>query len=195
MAVKTAPPMERRKMTQAEFRELPEGPPYFEFEKGELIPVVRPHGRHQDIVLALARALAVYVAGNRLGRCWVEIEVELTEDLTYIPDLVFLTTEHLERYSEEDGRIHGVPGLVVEVVSRNNPGRDRVKKFNAYLAAGVPWLWLIDAESLIQEEYHAEAGGYLRTTAAEPGEVFRPRAFPGLELDLTALLEEQGALS
>jgi Uma2 family endonuclease len=159
-------------MTKAEFCALPEGPPDFEFEHGELIPMPRPHGRHQDIVAALARILPVYVARNQLGRFWLEIDVELNEELTYIPDLVFLTTEHVSRYNGESGRIHGVPDLVIEIVSRSNPGRDRVTKFNNYLAAGVSWHWLIDAESLIQEEYHAEAGRYSRTAAAEAGEIF-----------------------
>jgi len=190
----SAPSLERRRMTKAEFLTLPEGPPDFEFEHGELIPMPRPHSRHQDIATALARVLQVYVARNQLGRCWVEIDVELNEDLTYVPDLVFLTTEHLSCHNEKDGRIRGVPDLVIEIVSRSNPGRDRVTKFNNYLAAGVPWYWLIDAESLIQEEYHAEAGRYSRTAAAEVGEIFRPVAFPGLELDLKALLEEQGAI-
>jgi Uma2 family endonuclease len=190
----SAQSIERRRVTKAEFLALPEGPPDFEFEYGELIPMPRPHIRHQDIATALARVLQVYVVRNQLGRCWVEIDVELNEDLTYVPDLVFLTTERLSCHSEKDGRIHGVPDLVVEIVSRSNPGRDRVTKFNNYLAAGVPWYWLIDAESLIQEEYHAEAGRYSRTAAAEAGEIFRPAAFPGLELDLKALLEEQGVV-
>jgi Uma2 family endonuclease len=194
MTASTVKPIERRRMTQAEFHELPEGPPYFEFENGELIEMPRPHSRHQDIVAALASFLPGYVTRNRLGKFWVEIEVDLTENLTYVPDLVFLTTEHRARHSQADGRIHGVPDLVVEIVSRSKPGRDRITKFNNYLAAGVPWYWLIDAESLIQEEYHAEGDRYFRTTAAELGEVFRPAAFPGLELDLKALLEAQGTV-
>jgi Uma2 family endonuclease len=113
--------------------------------------------------------------------------------LTYVPDLVFLATENLARHSESDGKIHGVPDLVIEVVSRHNPGRDRVTKFNNYLAVGVPWYWLIDAESLVVEEYHAAGGHYVRTTAAEVGQAFRPEAFPGLEIDVQALLVEQGA--
>jgi Uma2 family endonuclease len=184
-----------RAMTQEEFRALPEGPPDFEFEYGVLIPMPRPHSRHQDIVAALVRVLPVYVARHGLGRSWVEIDVELNTELTYVPDLVFLAVGHLERYSEADGKIHGVPDLVVEVVSRHNPGRDRVTKFNNYLAVGVPWYWLIDAESLVVEEYHAEAGHYVRTSAAEVGQAFRPAAFPGLELDVQALLVEQGAMS
>lgn len=190
-----APSEARRTMTQAEFRQLPEGPPDFEFEYGVLIPMPRPHGRHQDIVAALVRTLPVYVARNGLGRCWVEIDVELSDTLTYVPDLVFLAAEHLRRYSNEDGKIHGVPDLVIEVVSRHNPGRDRVTKFNNYLAVGVPWYWLVDAESLVVEEYRVEAGRYVRTAAAETGQVFHPEVFPDLELNLRSLLEDQGALA
>lgn len=186
--------LERRPVTKTEFLALPEGPPNYEFEDGVLIPMPSPHGRHQDIVSALARSLQIYVARNKLGRCWVAIDVELTEKLTYIPDLVFLTMEHLSRYDEQGGKIHGVPDLVIEIVSRSNPGRDRVTKFNNYLSVGVPWYWLIDAESLVQEEYHAEGGRYSRTAAAEADEAFRPLIFPGLELTLKALLEEQGVV-
>jgi Uma2 family endonuclease len=187
-------PIEQRRISQAEFHALPEGPPNFEFEDGVLLSMPSPHGRHQDIAAALARVLQVYVVRNGLGRCWVAIDVELTEKLTYVPDLVFLLAENLSRYSETSGRIHGVPDLVIEIVSRSNPGRDRVTKFNNYLAAGVPWYWLVDAESLIQEEYHAEGGRYSRTAAAEAGEPFRPLVFPGLELNLKTLLEEQGVI-
>jgi Uma2 family endonuclease len=181
-------------ITREAFQQLPEGPPDFEFEYGVLIPMPRPHGRHQDIIAALARVLPVYVARNGLGRCWVEIDVELHAQLTYAPDLVFLTSEHAAQYREEGGKIHGVPDLAVEIVSRHNPGRDRVTKFNNYLSVGVAWYWLIDAESLVVEEYHAEAGRYVRTSAAEAGQTFRSELFPGLELDIQGLLAEQGAL-
>jgi Uma2 family endonuclease len=187
-------PMGQRRTTQVEFRALPEGPPNYEFEDGVVIPMPSPHSRHQDTASALARALQVYVVRNGLGRCWVAIDVELTEKLTYVPDLVFVTKEHLSSHSDKDGKIRGVPDLVIEIVSRSNPGRDRVTKFNNYLAAGVPWYWLIDAESLVQEEYHAEGGRYSRTAAAEAGEPFHPLVFPGLELNLKILLEEQGVI-
>ncbi|MGE0823852.1 MAG: Uma2 family endonuclease [Candidatus Binatia bacterium] len=187
-------PIEQRRITKAEFWTLPEGPPNFEFEDGVLIAMPSPHGRHQDIASALARVLQVYVVRNGLGRCWIAIDVELTEKLTYVPDLVFLTTDNLSRYNEQSGRIQGVPDLVIEIVSRSNPGRDRVTKFNNYLAVGVPWYWLIDAESLVQEEYHAEGGRYARTAAAEVGEPFRPLVFSGLEFNLKSLLEEQGII-
>jgi len=44
----------RRRVTIDEFRALPEGPPYFEFEQGELIPMASPNRRHQEILLNLS---------------------------------------------------------------------------------------------------------------------------------------------
>jgi len=76
----------------------------------------------------------------------------------------------------------------VEIVSKYGAGRDRVVKFNTYFAAGVSWYWIIDPDSLIIEEYHAEEKGYMRTIAAAEGEVFRPQAMPGLEFNLHELL-------
>jgi len=84
--------------------------------------------------------------------------------------------------------MHGAPDLVVEIVSKYGVGRDRVVKFNTYFVAGVSWYWIIDPYSLIIEEYHAEEKGYMRTTAAAEGEVFRPQAMVGLEFNLSELL-------
>jgi Uma2 family endonuclease len=178
----------RRKMTLEEFRALPEGPPYYEFEDGEVITMTSPHGRHQDVLDGLIRFLKTYLKTHTLGRVWWEIDVELTADKTYIPDAVYLSNDHLDRYSEEDGKIRGLPDLVVEITSPGSVVRDRVEKFNRYFAAGVPWYWIVDPNALVIEEYQAEARGYLRMASVAAGEVFRPAIFPGLEIDPQELL-------
>lgn len=33
----------RLRMTKGEFKRLPKGPPYYEYERGEVIEVSRPH--------------------------------------------------------------------------------------------------------------------------------------------------------
>ena len=178
----------RAKMSLGEFQALPEGPPYYEFEDGEVIFMTSPHGQHQDVMVCLSFFLRTYVGEHRLGRVWAEIDVELTESKTYIPDIVYLSTEHIDRYHESDGKIHGLPNLVVEILSPSSISRDRVEKFNRYFDAGVPWYWIVDPDTLIVEEYHDEGKGYLRTEDAAADEIFRPSAFPGLELNLKELL-------
>jgi Uma2 family endonuclease len=118
---------------------------------------------------------------------FMDVEVDLTPDLTYAPDLFFLATERLDQYDEESGEITGPPSLTIEVVSPKSASRDRLRKFEHYRAAGVEWYWLIDPQEVSVEEYHLQEGHYVRTASVAAGEVFRPGVFPGLEIDLATL--------
>jgi len=176
-----------QRMTLEEFRALPEGPPYYEYEKGELILVASPTPEHQDIVGELSHALRQFVRQQQLGRVVMEVDVYLPDGRGYIPDLAYLATEHLHLLNPTDHKIHGSPDLVVEVTS-STPARDRVHKFRVYYGNGVPWYWIIDSSTLAIEEYHATPQGYLRTASVAPGEKFQPQLFPSLVIDLAALL-------
>lgn len=170
-----------------EFLKLPQGPPSCEYEKGEVICMPSAHGKHQRLLLRLGSLVDSHVVANHLGGVWIEVDVYLSEDLIYVPDIVYLSVEHLHRYNETDGKIHGVPDLVVEILSPYGIARDRITKLNNYFVSGVPWYWIIDPDSLTLEEYQAEANGYLRTASIEPGQIFRPKNFPSLEVNLQEL--------
>ncbi len=181
----------RQRMTLEEFFAIPEGPPKVELEEGELIMTAQPHGRHQSLLLYLGAALVDHLRRNSVGRIWPEIDVHLPgEARVYVPDLVFLASDHMDRYSEQDGRIHGVPDLVVEIISPSTERRDRTTKFRAYQQVGVPWYWLLDPDALIAQEYKLTPDGYLLAQSIAPGEAFAPGMFPGLTIDLAALMGE-----
>ena len=186
VAVPPTPTPQPSPLTLADYHALHEGPPYFEFEQGELIPMNRPHANHQAVLLKLGGVLDNHVTRNSLGRVWPEVEVDLTPERGYVPDLAFLANEHLDRLRPE-GIIAGAPDLVVEILSPHTARRDRTTKFRAYQPAGVPWLWLVDADDLIVEEYRLTPEGYLRAQTLGPGEVFQPGLFPGLALNLAEL--------
>src|SRR5512132_865697 len=176
-----------QQMTLEEFRALPEGPPYYEYEEGELILVASPTPEHQDIVSELSYVLRQFVRQHQVGRVVMEVDVYLPDGRGYIPDLAYLAAEHLHLLNPTDRKIHGSPDLVVEVTS-STPARDRVHKFRVYYANGVPWYWIIDSNTLAIEEYHATTQGYLRTASVAAGEEFRPQLFLGLAINLVGLL-------
>lgn len=187
--VETRPPA-RPVFTLADFDALPEGPPDYEFDGGSLFAMPRPHPRHQAILRELSAEITMYLRSHRIGVLWPEIDVQLSRRRVFVPDLVFLLQEHLDRYSAERGRIIGAPDLVVEIVSPASGGRDRVVKFNAYREAGVPWYWLIDSQLLTVEEYRLMPEGYLATARVAAGEVFQPQLFPELGINLAELMGE-----
>lgn len=180
--------LKRIPMTVEEFRRLPEGPPFYDFVRGEAIEVNKPTGRHWLIATRLGNLLYEHVKAHHLGLVYGEIDVELTEDLSYGPDIVYLNAAHVDRYDEESGDLHGVPDLIVEITSPSTAAYDRVDKFNDYFNAGVPWYWMVDQDSLAIEEYQWTPAGYVRTASVATGQVFRPKVFPRMELNLKQLM-------
>lgn len=175
-------------MSKEEFKQLPEGPPYYEFEHGEVIEMARPHPWHNTIIFDMASFLKRYVSSKGLGVVFADVDVDLTPQLIYAPDLLFISQQRLDIYNRDTGEIIGPPDLVVEVGSPSTAARDRFRKFNNYLAAGVEWYWIIDPDVLGIEEYHRVGHHYLRTSTIAEGEAFRPGLFEGLEINLTELV-------
>lgn len=200
MGIAIAPPAKKIKSpkrkekvwTQAEFRQLPEGPPFFELEEGVLLEMARPRGRHQKIIGKLYTALSAHVEPNKLGDVWPEVEVDLTPLITYVPDLSYLATEHLPQF-EDDIAIQGPPDLVVEVLSPSTAVRDKSRKLITYQKTAVPWYWLID-EDLLIIEYKNTPEGFLLTQIVAPPDPFTPQLFPGLTLNLAELMGETEAI-
>jgi Uma2 family endonuclease len=180
------PTITERHWTIAEYLRLPEGPPYYEFEDGELIEMVRPRGKHQEIIGRLFAALDTYLRQEGLGKVWPEVAVLLTPRHVYVPDLSFLLNENLGRFAD-DVAIQGPPDLVVEIISPSTASRDKAQKLRIYHAAGVPWYWLVETESLLITEYRHTPDGYLVNQIAPPLEPFAPALFPGLSFRLADL--------
>ncbi len=174
----------RRCMSREEFLQLPEGPPFYDYIQGEAIEVNRPRGRHQKIVVRLTYLLEQYVQEHQLGDAWSDINVELPTGDWVGPDIVFLSRERWEYYDEARDYIRGAPDLVAEVLSPSTASYDRVEKLDAYRRAGVPWVWLIDSETLVVEEYQWTEEGYLLVATTPPTRPFQPKRFPKLQLHL-----------
>ncbi|MFN4179600.1 MAG: Uma2 family endonuclease [Armatimonadota bacterium] len=180
--------LKRIPMSREEFEKLPEGPPYYDYIGGEAVEVNRPTGRHQRIVVYLAFIIDQFLRSRNLGVAYADIDVLLPIGTTVGPDISVLLTEHLDRYDEQKGDIFGVPDLVVEVLSPTTAAYDRVEKFAEYFRAGVPWVWFVDQDALTIEEFRWTPEGYLLSQAVKAGEVFRPKPFPELEINLKALI-------
>ncbi len=177
----------RKKLSLAEFlsmSEIDSSPVKYELEFGKLVEVTRPTWEHNELALELAHIIRSYVRAKGLGRVSGDILVILDEgrDLSYAPEIVFVATKHLDRIRE--GRVYGMPDLVFEILSPTNAHRDIGVKKRIYHACGVQWYWGVDMERKTVEEYRWTEEGYLLTQFALPDEVFQPKVFLGLKIDL-----------
>lgn len=187
----------QKRITLEEFVAMGEGPPYYEFEDGLLIPrngeddpMVSPTCRHQRLLLRLAYPIDEYLVANPIGEAFMVVDVYLPDGKMYIPDITFVAANGGARLDPEDDKVHGVPELVVEILS-DNQRRDRVHKQRVYRRNGVQWYWLIDPITLVLEELRFLPDGSVTINTIDRGEDFQPAAFPRLTLNLAALMGEQ----
>ena len=77
-------------VTVADYRAMPEGPPYYQLIEGELIMAPSPSSFHQDVVGNIYFLLRHHVMKHRLGKvCIAPLDVYLAETSVVQPDVFF----------------------------------------------------------------------------------------------------------
>src|SRR5262245_5006087 len=180
------------RMKSDQFADLPESEHFrLELLNGVVVMAARPSADHQFCLLKLSGALDTWVTDNNLGLILPEFQLHLDEDWSPVPDLLFLASKHRSRLKRK--WVVGPADLVVEILSPNDEQADRKTKLSAYARFGIPWYWIIDLDERILDEYRRGRSAYGKPVRVSFDEPFRPRLFPGLEIDLTPL--ELGKIS
>lgn len=127
--------------SEEEYLDLP-GNRLIELDDGRVEVLEMPSELHQFLVLFLYEALVAYVRQRNLG--WVVVApmpVRLWEHKLREPDVLFMRREHATR---RHGTYWIGADLVMEVMSPDDPKRDKDTKRQEYARAGIPEYWLVD---------------------------------------------------
>jgi Uma2 family endonuclease len=153
------------------YKNLPEG------TLAELIDNViymspTPVTNHQKVLLTISRRLSEQI--DDLGKGQVIIapfDVYLDETSNAVqPDIVVILKTN-KNQPEPKGHFHGVPDLVVEVLSPGNLEHDLVKKNDLYEKFGVKEYWIIDPQTKAIIAYTLGSEKYEIMTTA-PGSIY-----------------------
>ncbi len=113
-----------------------------EFDNGQLEVLYMPTEWHQLIVLWIYRQLVGYVEPSRLGMVLVApVRVRVAEGKFREPDVLFMLTANFARRTN---KFWTGADLVMEVVSEDDPDRDRVTKRREYALAAIAEYWIVD---------------------------------------------------
>lgn len=127
---------------------LPEDGLRHELLDGQHVVTPSPRRWHQEVLRRLFLELT-----DALEECEDLVAYNLAADLrlgprTLVqPDLFIVPSEHLE-WEETP-----VPLLAAEVLSPSTAARDRGRKRDVYLAAGVEEYWIVDADAELVERW------------------------------------------
>ena len=147
------------------FKSLPEGT-LAELIDGALYVLPVPTPKHQRILGKIFMNLNTHVLDKGIGEVFISpCDIFLDEHSNAVqPDIIFISSKNSSIVGED--AIHGVPDLLIEVLSPGNPKHDLVRKKELYQKFGVKEYWIIDPdtkESLgftLKDGIFKEAGSY-----------------------------------
>ena len=114
----------------------------------------RPSINHNHVSFNIARIFADYLRGKRCTPFADGVDLYLTEEDRFIPDMMVVCDPDKIKH---DG-VYGAPDLVVEVLSPSTMRNDRMGKKEVYQACGVREYWLVDPENRTIEQYLLQDG-------------------------------------
>lgn len=173
-----------RRMTSAEYWELPQDAPRLELIHGKTHMVPAPDEWHQDIVTELVVILHGHLHRSGGGRVFPSpIGLTLPDNTELQPDVVVLQSGHPELGTRFRSVTHP-PLLVIEILSPSNRKHDRKTKFGLYQDFGVPNYWIADPDARSIEAWTLVAGAYQPSGQATAPARVALAPFPDLLLDL-----------
>ncbi|MCS7308111.1 MAG: Uma2 family endonuclease [Aquificaceae bacterium] len=157
-----------KRYTVEDYEKLPEGSPY-QLIEGELVmsPASMPY--HQMVSGNIYVMLRKNLGGKALV-LYAPVDVYLSEDSVYQPDLVVLLSDSLKKLTHRG--VEGAPDIAVEILSVSTAYYDLVGKKEAYERAGVKEYWIVDPLRRSFEVYqNTEEGFKLISKAKVKGKV------------------------
>ena len=118
----------------------------FEIFKGEKFMSPSADIGHSSIITKLMLKIGSYVYENKLGYVFADnMDVHFPDGSLFRPDFIVVCADNADIVTKNIyGAIHGVPDMVVEILSKSTRNRDFGIKKDAYEANGVKEYWIID---------------------------------------------------
>jgi Uma2 family endonuclease len=161
----------------------------YEIIGGELFMTRAPHIRHQGVAGKLHVRLENWSEMTGLGSAFQTPGVIFTPEDAVIPDVIWISQEHLANGIDEAGHLTVSPELIIEILSPGelNAQRDKEVKRKLYSLHGVEEYWIANWQLKTLEIYRrADAQLQLVATLLE-GDVITSLLLPGFSTPLTQI--------
>ena len=150
--------VEKKKMTHEEFMQLPDV--CVEFIDGYVVKEPTPLYGHQEVSVNLVVQIFTRLQSNNKGKIvTTPLDVFLDDDIVQ-PDLLFMSAERIGQLLGEDGKVHGAPDVVFEIISPSTAIKDTNKKFKIYEQHGVKEYFIVYPDDKMVIKYVLENGMY-----------------------------------
>lgn len=175
-------------VTYEEYLELVESSEQrYELIDGVIYNLASPSYKHQNAVHELHGAFYTWFKGKPCTPLTSPFDVTFikTEDNICVvqPDILVICDKH---NIDEKGQYHGIPDLVVEILSPSTRSKDLIKKLDLYQQCNVKEYWIVDPMNDVIQVYTFSDNEIADMTTYQKGghQLLQSVNFTGLEIDL-----------
>ena len=177
-------------LTVADLDLMPDDDNRYELFEGEVFVSRAPGLPHQRILTNLLVLLELHLKEHPVAKVWRNPGVIFDNFNAAIPDIVFVSKEHIEAIASGE-KVTGAPDLAIEVVSpgAENERRDRTVKRQAYSKFGVREYWVVDGDRQTIEVYRLEQGHLMLVATLADGDQLATPLLPEFSCPVSRVFE------
>lgn len=150
------------------YKMLPEGT-LAEIIDNQIYMSPSPAFNHQDVLIDIAAQLRSKLKGKaKVAVAPFDVYLDETSNAVQ-PDVVVIFNSNIGTLNQK-GHFHGVPNIVVEILSPGNRDYDLVKKKDLYRHFKIPEYWIIDPDTNVAKVFVLENDQY-RLAEENPGQI------------------------
>jgi len=129
------------------YKNLPEGT-LVELIDNNLYMSPSPLPRHQAVLNEINFQLMLFFKKNLNGMVYIApFDVYFDEVSNAVqPDLIIVLNSNINKVNP-DGHFHGIPDIIIEVLSPGSKDHDQIKKRTLYEKFGVKEYWMVEPEN------------------------------------------------
>ena len=157
-----------------------------EFTDGRVQELPMPTFTHQAVVLALYRQLYDFLVPRGGVVMVAALRMRVRDGKFREPDLLLLRDRSDARCQD---RYWLGADLVIEVVSPDDPDRDRVEKRTDYAEASIPEYWIVDPRDETITVLAMEGDAYRELGVFAAGDAAKSRVLEGFAADVSSVFD------
>ena len=166
----------------------------YEIIEGELHVTSQPTWQHQATCRNVLRLLDAWSQQTNSGEANLAPGVVFSPEDAVAPDVVWVSRERLPLILGDDGKLHGAPDLMIEVLSpgSSNERRDRETKLRLYSLQGVREYWILDWQQRSMTVFRREQASLRLTATLYEQDQLESALLPGFSCSVAHLFGRTG---
>jgi prevent-host-death family protein len=162
----------------------------YEYINGTIYLLASPTHNHQSVSSRIYGTFFNWFQGKNCKPFYAPYDINIPIDKeknTVQPDiLVICDSENVD----DKGRYHGIPSLVIEVLSPSTKGKDMIVKLELYMKGGIGEFWIVDIDKREVFVYTFENKDLGNFSTYKRGNTVQSILFNGLEIEMEELFDD-----